>query len=640
MVCPQLLTQYAVMNAQEECLDRQIPIAVAVYHVYLKLVHSGMTAEQVLALDDSGFGQFIGQAFQITCDAGLVPYEKDFIPGLALSFVEGFTLAAVASEDIVSPLSFLSLSSCFFLTNAFEQGLPMCKFQMDGRSIRRIGKISVNSSMSMEQLKGLFRQPKLPKDSNTSLNPEITVLPCEAETDGVLPEAYLGLLFDDCESSAWLARLVKKSCMLLFQQLNDGGQGMRAEGLRMRCDGWKVFRNFTSSSWELMVRILDRGNTMLSSGALRVMTGVGLATNASAEEERTDTAQYCGHCFNVGVLQTSTMSKPVPFLLEGTAPMYQIKVTEHSPRVTVRLFADADLSKPPVIKDMNMAEFLSVLSGEILALTQVINKPNGMVEHKGGWPMDLDITGWLTKTMVMCSLDSDPGTRLSFYNRIVYMGLPCTENGVGCMPMKEDSSSVAVGCHPFDLNNLQLRGLDASLPSDTIRLMSDVMNELSPPMASPEIIQSLANHWIACRPLERVNKEGTRVPGVTYHRVVAMEAPCVPEYVSIIHEAKRRLVDEVNRLNRAEPDNDGIILTAMLEGLSSLVCADVPCRDIKNLTIVKNLRQAMVNVGWFQADQVGNPLKNEANHQVHPWHTVRVRHASSPKNRRQARASE
>jgi hypothetical protein len=90
------------MNAQEECLDRQIPIGVAVYHMYLKLVHSGLTAQQVLALDDEPFGQFVGQAFQITCDAGLVPYEKDFIPGLALSFTEGFTLAAMASEDIVS----------------------------------------------------------------------------------------------------------------------------------------------------------------------------------------------------------------------------------------------------------------------------------------------------------------------------------------------------------------------------------------------------------------------------------------------------------------------------------------------------------------------------------------------------------
>lgn len=132
-VCPQLLTHYAVMNAQEECMDRSLPEAIVVYHLYLKLVHSGYTAEQLLALDDKPFGQFVGEAFQITCDAGLVPYEKDFVPGLALSFSKGFTLAAVASEDIVSflviippphLLTFLVARACHCASSSWTGGPP------------------------------------------------------------------------------------------------------------------------------------------------------------------------------------------------------------------------------------------------------------------------------------------------------------------------------------------------------------------------------------------------------------------------------------------------------------------------------------------------------------------------------------
>jgi hypothetical protein len=519
------------------------------------------------------------------------------------------------------------------LTLSFLQGLPLCKFQMDGRNTRKVGKINVTKTMSMEQLKALFKQPPLPAGSVTSLNPEISVLPREPDLCGALPDLYLGLLFDDCESSAWFARLVKKASLLMFQQLNQGCSTQRAENLKKLCQGWNVFKCFTGSSWHLMTRIFDRANTMLSSGSLKIMTGVGLATNASAAEEEADTAQYCGHCFNVGVLQTPMMPKPSSFLLEGTAPMYQIKVTATSPRVTVHLFEDQSGTKPPVVKDLHMAEFLSLLSGEILALTQVINKPNGMVERKGGWPMDMDVRGWITKTMVMSSLDSDPDTHLSFYHRIVYMGLSCADGGLGCMPMKEDASGVSVGCHPYDLANVQLRGLGANLPPETVGLMTDIMNEISPPMAPAELVQTLANNWIPCRALEQVNVEGVREQGVSYHRVVAMESPCAPEYLSIIHEAKRRLVEEANRLNRAQPDSDGIILTAMLEGLSSLVCADVPDRNIATLTIVKNLRQALLNIKW-NGYSAPAPLKNEANHGCeHPWKTVRTSHAPSSKIR-------
>jgi hypothetical protein len=98
-----LSTHYALMDAQEECVKRPLPLAVVLYHVYLKTVHSGMTMQQVLDLDEVEFGQFLGEAMQITCSAGLFPYEQDFEPGLCLSFFHGITLAAVPTEDMVSP---------------------------------------------------------------------------------------------------------------------------------------------------------------------------------------------------------------------------------------------------------------------------------------------------------------------------------------------------------------------------------------------------------------------------------------------------------------------------------------------------------------------------------------------------------
>ncbi len=97
-----LLTHYALMDAQEEAVKRPLPLAVVLYHIYLKTVHSGMTMEQVLALDDVEFGRFTAEALQVTCSAGLFPYEQDFVPGLCLSFFHGLTVGATPTEDMVS----------------------------------------------------------------------------------------------------------------------------------------------------------------------------------------------------------------------------------------------------------------------------------------------------------------------------------------------------------------------------------------------------------------------------------------------------------------------------------------------------------------------------------------------------------
>ena len=106
-----LSTHYAIMNAQEECVDRSLPLAVVLYHVYLKAVHSGMPFETILGLDDVQFAQFGGKAFQINCSAGIAPYEKDFVPGISLSFFHGLELTAVPTEDMVRALAIALLAS-------------------------------------------------------------------------------------------------------------------------------------------------------------------------------------------------------------------------------------------------------------------------------------------------------------------------------------------------------------------------------------------------------------------------------------------------------------------------------------------------------------------------------------------------
>ncbi len=74
---PMLESHYAAMHAQEETLQRELPLALVLYHLHLKLVHSGETAESMLRLDDAGFGTLFAQGLQFTCDPGLVPYQRD-----------------------------------------------------------------------------------------------------------------------------------------------------------------------------------------------------------------------------------------------------------------------------------------------------------------------------------------------------------------------------------------------------------------------------------------------------------------------------------------------------------------------------------------------------------------------------------
>lgn len=116
---PPFKTHHALMGPQQESIRRLLPMPVVVYHQYLKVVHSGMTIDSVLELPDAEFGQFFPEGLQFTCDAGLFPYERDFLPELGISFTDGLSVSASDTEDLVSdkpaPCTRLNISlTCVF----------------------------------------------------------------------------------------------------------------------------------------------------------------------------------------------------------------------------------------------------------------------------------------------------------------------------------------------------------------------------------------------------------------------------------------------------------------------------------------------------------------------------------------------
>lgn len=94
------------MNSQEESLSRRLPIQLVVYHIHLRILHAGLTADQVLALPDEKFGQFIAECLQITRDAGLVPYQADETLAIQCTVTGGLGIGLRGTEDMVCP-SFL-----------------------------------------------------------------------------------------------------------------------------------------------------------------------------------------------------------------------------------------------------------------------------------------------------------------------------------------------------------------------------------------------------------------------------------------------------------------------------------------------------------------------------------------------------
>ena len=482
---------------------------------------------------------------------------------------------------------------------------------MNGRVMRKLRPIKVSQSMTMQQLVSLFEQPPMDRSSFRSLNPDIAFVPRVPVDAGVLPELVLGVAFDDCESSTLTAMVMKKTSLHMHDTLNrlqsNKQMGIPAQKKaetrgqilrRISEDGWPVFKHFTDESWELMAQVMDAGNNMLKAGHMRSMTAVGLSTNASAADVEKKTAHFGGHCFALSYIHTPSMSRAQVGLLEGTAPTIMVRACEDDAGTPVPVFRDKQVE--PTIQNVKRTQLLDLLGGALLRSTRILNCPKGgHKEMQGGLPIGLKLRGWLSKTMVVNSLDSDLSQPLEFYHRVMYAGWPLKEGSLGCMPMEEyPNGDFSAGCHPYLLIYDQVRGVNAAFTEEAWQRMQDLMEEATPPMAPHSMLRDLMSMYLPCRPLEEVNTEVVRKPGVRYHRVCAMESPCAPEYLSVMFEIKRRIAEKTNELNSKDPNSDGIRLTAMLEGLSVILCADVPDEALPRLTVNDNMKRALVELGF------------------------------------------
>lgn len=503
-----------------------------------------------------------------------------------------------------------------------------------GREIRDKRPISVTKGASLQQIMDMIHQQADGAASTSTtrggmghrLLDQTTqfVSGVEHEPSG-LRELSTEILTDDCESLTLLAHMAKKTSLAMHHstrmQARLAGPGKSAgQALREACQGFAVFKNFTPKSWDLMAGIFDRGNTMLEQGHLRVMTTVGLASAASAEEVAKDASSLGGHCFNVGYLKTPSMEKSVCELLEGTSAMISVPIHDGSTRYRVRLFS-GETGKVQSETVWTLAELLPALGCTVGSLTQIANAPNGAhSDTSGGWAFKSPVTAWVGRTMAIASLDSDPKYPLHFYNRIMYTGWSCAgvAGGQGSLPVQESQSatpsrggshSMYAGCHPYDLNSPSLRGISAELSPEEQKLMADIMEETTPPMVKNAVFQKLAEFWVPCKPAEDINTRTSRESGVKYIRVAAMETPGVPEYIPLFLEAKGQLVSATNAINRARPDSDGIIGTVCALGTGVHILLDVPDyasdapssgseHSLRCLTYVESMKEAMQQIGW------------------------------------------
>ena len=565
-----------------------------------------------MKLDEVAFGRFFAQALQITRDAGLVPYQRDFVPGLAVSMTGGLKVQARGTENMVRRRSFLASSLWDRPDLAFFwQGLPCGANQFLGRTVRALCPIAVPHKATIQDLRGVMESSTRNMCIGRGLGhvhlTDCGITPGPDKTT-VLTDCCPCILTDDCESSAFLALLCRITALTIPSNPKD---------LQCSLSKWHLFKNFTPKCYTLLSQICNRGVCMLRSGVLKITTGVGIATGASAADIKTNTATYNGHCFNIGRVMTRPPSLVCAglegntsaaetqavtcFLLEGTASMDELHVPANSFKIPVKLWQHPGQSAAVETKYLEFPAYLTMLGQAFVNLTQVVNAPNGGRAVGGGWPMSgPPVTGWISSKIFTNALDSDRSAYLDFYNRVVYTGFECAEaEGRGCMPVQEKAGGFITGCHPYDLNNAALRAVNAKVSDGHCTVMNAIMNEATPPMVDHSVLQRLSEYWAPCGPLSDVNLKANlqREKGVQYARVSCMETPCIPEFVPFICHAKRIVCDRANQINACRPDTDGVIIVCD-EDPNVGTCTgchchlDVPCRA-HIPTIIHSLRMAL-----------------------------------------------
>lgn len=393
-------------------------------------------------------------------------------------------------------------------------------------------------------------------------------------------------LTDDCESLGFWQLSLVNSLRHAFNESQD---------LRGHCAGFEgLFESWGAKDWAAMGTFVAEMVGHLNSGALTITTVTGIATSAAASDACGES--YNGHCHNIARLDLP--GQPMQcFIVEGTAPMDLYTVTKSSPTVTCKVMND---KAQYVEEQLCRPDFLTRLGKTVSGMTLFINRAHGASDLGKGWRRDEEMTGWVSSTVFTNGLDSDPSFPMKFYNRVMFTGLKCTEGGAGCLPVQEAGVGGVAGCHPYDLNRLDLRAVNVPLPAGMKDKMRAIMDEANPPVSGPEFWQALAATWIPARPLSEMNRaaRGRLAQGVKYTVVSCMESPGSQDYVPVLFEAKRRLADRASELNSTTPNSDGIHLVAEMLGTGVSLKLFVPDRPIRELTVIRSLIRAMHDVDW------------------------------------------
>jgi hypothetical protein len=480
------------------------------------------------------------------------------------------------------------------------QALPCGAPQFLGRTVRKLSPIALPANPTMAEIYsaverslqqmsvgthcGSARTEYLGLEESATTRPHATPL---------LANVNVSLLRDDCESSGGLATEARMTLL-------DAPK--TPDGLRAAIGDWPMFKAYTPRCYDVNSRLVNRAVGMLTDGGLKIAVAVGLASGASASDEKNSTdSDYSGHCFNVACVTTGAKpSKGKGFdmddfvfplndewteagtqsagpqlrfaIMEGTAPTNSYRVTPNSPQIVANMFSTRDGHTHPVTKVMPFTQYVSNLAQAVNELTRVINAPNGGRKPGGGWPLKAPpVTGWASSELLMNSLDSTRDSYLEFYNRIIFMGWKCKPDASGCMPVEtcrqpagpdtqQGGMQFLTGCHPYELNNQHLQAIDALVPSEHQAVMDAIVNEAHPPLVDESVLKRIADYWAPCSPLADVNADRHTFldPSLKYVRVACMESPGIPELVPAVCLAKHMVFQLADKINRERPDSDGV----------------------------------------------------------------------------------
>jgi hypothetical protein len=589
---PPMMTQYGLLNEHIMNLNRPVPIPVLCYFFHMALQHSGYTLDELTALKDKHpkrYASFIGKVlWGFTKDSFGVRYQRDATPNIGVTGIGetislGVTLTTSEDMNIIMTRNSLACE---------------CKNQID-KSV----KPDIHKDKSMANLKKEFFKQEWEEQSRC-----------------------LGK--DDCESSSFAG------CMAFTTVKNTKWS---AQTIKKELKGYDCFKNWTDGCCKYVCGFFQDVQNHINTGKLTVSIAIGIAGSASAgdqvgatkttDENDIENFEGGGHCFSLMKYQPDPDQSPMVEILEGTNSVQTIP-SEFSQEWVMHIKPQECPADAVPIKEFKLQTCgLACAASRIMSmLTQVCNQSMEGGEAGGlGWKGDKQVACAKTVEIAMPSLDCTTAAasgvskkigkktklakkeKIPFYQWCMYNGFKVNESGegFGCLPssiQRFKDGMVGAGCSPGDLGKEDLMGI--SLGTNVIEkkhmdMGNKIWNEMLSPMGTKDQFQKVLNAWNVCCPLHEVNQEAKKMKqeGMDYLVVNAMESPAAPCLVDLIYEAKKIVVDEVNRLNDGK---DGAFMTVFKNGTGVTVSGYFPVSsgEKKSVTLLQHLMEAVENTGF------------------------------------------